>query len=75
MMAQRDLLVQRVRAYARWELMKKWLEKRVEHWDPAEEYCRYLLLFGGVDHAPEGSVRIGTPRSVVGSRFSEGPLP
>lgn len=51
MMAQRDLLVQRVRAYARWELMREWLEKRIEHWDPTEEYRRYLLLFVGDDRA------------------------
>uniref|UniRef100_A0A0D2ZSC6 Uncharacterized protein n=2 Tax=Brassica TaxID=3705 RepID=A0A0D2ZSC6_BRAOL len=38
MMARRDLLVHQVRASPRWELMKEWLEKRVEHWDPEEEY-------------------------------------
>ncbi|KAF3592587.1 hypothetical protein DY000_02021853 [Brassica cretica] len=38
MMARRDLLVHQVRASRRWELMKEWLEKRVEHWDPEEEY-------------------------------------
>ncbi|KAL0864682.1 hypothetical protein Bca101_043800 [Brassica carinata] len=34
MMAQRDLLIQRVRVFARWELMREWLEKRIDHWDP-----------------------------------------
>ncbi|KAG5393567.1 hypothetical protein IGI04_023530 [Brassica rapa subsp. trilocularis] len=38
MMARRDLLVQQLKASARWELMKEWLEKRVEHWNPEEEY-------------------------------------
>ncbi|KAF2551150.1 hypothetical protein F2Q68_00034274 [Brassica cretica] len=31
MMARQDLLVQQVRVSTRWELMKEWLEKRVEH--------------------------------------------
>ena len=31
MMARWDLLIQQVKASARWELMKEWLEKRVEH--------------------------------------------
>ncbi|KAF2561174.1 hypothetical protein F2Q70_00016940 [Brassica cretica] len=31
MMARRDLLVQQVKASARWELMKEWLERRVDH--------------------------------------------
>ena len=39
MLAHRDLLIQQVKASARWELRKEWLEKRVEHWDPEEEYC------------------------------------
>ncbi|CAN7042971.1 unnamed protein product, partial [Brassica rapa subsp. trilocularis] len=47
MMARQDLLVQQVRASARWELMKEWLENRVEHWDPKEEYLRHLFLSGG----------------------------
>ncbi|KAF2554072.1 hypothetical protein F2Q68_00034531 [Brassica cretica] len=34
MVARRDLLIQQVKASARWELMKEWLEKRVEHWNP-----------------------------------------
>ncbi|KAG2330196.1 hypothetical protein Bca52824_001376 [Brassica carinata] len=43
MAAQRDLLIQQVRALTRWELMKEWLEKRTEHWDPLEEYRQHLF--------------------------------
>lgn len=43
MAAQRDLLIQQVRASSRWELMKEWLERRTEHWDPSEEYRQYLF--------------------------------
>ncbi|KAF3608503.1 hypothetical protein DY000_02050147 [Brassica cretica] len=50
MMACRDLLIQQVRALARWELMKEWLEKRVDHWNPEEEYRRHLFLSGGFNH-------------------------
>ncbi|KAF3501843.1 hypothetical protein F2Q69_00042853 [Brassica cretica] len=50
MMACRDLLIQQVRASARWELMKEWLEKRVDHWKPEEEYRRHLFLSGGFNH-------------------------
>ena len=32
----RVLLIQQVRASARCELMREWLEKRVEHWDLEE---------------------------------------
>ncbi|KAH0893203.1 hypothetical protein HID58_055632 [Brassica napus] len=49
MVARQDLLIQQVRASPRWELMREWLEKRVEHWDPEEEYRRYLFLFGGIN--------------------------
>uniref|UniRef100_A0A0D3DKF6 Uncharacterized protein n=1 Tax=Brassica oleracea var. oleracea TaxID=109376 RepID=A0A0D3DKF6_BRAOL len=46
MMACRDLLIQQVRASARWELMREWLEKRVDHWNPEEKSivvtCSYL---------------------------------
>ena len=31
MTAHRDLLVQQVKASARWELMKEWLERLVDH--------------------------------------------
>ncbi|CDY13005.1 BnaC07g03040D [Brassica napus] len=30
-------------ASSRWELMKEWLERRTEHWDPSEEYRQYLF--------------------------------
>ncbi|KAF2538647.1 hypothetical protein F2Q68_00020663 [Brassica cretica] len=73
MMAHRDLLIQQVKASARWELMKEWLEKRVEHWDPEEEYRRHLLLSGGIDQQSGSFSRVSAPRSVVGSRFSEDP--
>ncbi|KAG2307160.1 hypothetical protein Bca52824_026908 [Brassica carinata] len=47
MAAQRDLLIQQVRASTRWELMKEWVEKRTEHWDPLEEYRQHLFWFAG----------------------------
>ncbi|KAL0802533.1 hypothetical protein Bca101_057709 [Brassica carinata] len=75
MVAKSDLLIQRVRAFARWELMREWLEKRIDHWNPVEEYRRYMFLFEGVSRHLGGSVRAHTLRSVVGSRFSEGALP
>ncbi|KAF3578965.1 hypothetical protein DY000_02031240 [Brassica cretica] len=43
---QRELAVQRTRVSARWELMKEWLEKKVGHWNPEEEYRQYLLVIG-----------------------------
>ncbi|KAG5397452.1 hypothetical protein IGI04_019266 [Brassica rapa subsp. trilocularis] len=67
MMACRDLLVQQVRASARWELMKEWLEKRVEHWDPEEEYRRHLFLSLGIDQQSGTFSPVATPRSVVRS--------
>ncbi|KAH0883905.1 hypothetical protein HID58_060001 [Brassica napus] len=67
MMARRDLLIQQVKASARWELMKEWLEKRVEHWDPEEEYCRHLFLSGGIDQQSGSFSWVATPRFVVGS--------
>ena len=73
MMARRDLLIQQVKAPARWEFMKEWLEKRVEHWDPEEEYHRRLFLYGGIDQQLGNFSWVATPRSVVGSRFSEEP--
>ncbi|KAL0650079.1 hypothetical protein Bca4012_092770 [Brassica carinata] len=73
MVAQRDLLVQQVKASARWELMREWLDKRVEHWNPEEEYLRHLLLSGGISHQSGSFSQAATPRSVVGSRFSEEP--
>ena len=50
MMARRDLLVQQVKALARWELMKEWLERRVDHWNPEDEYRRHMFLSGGLIH-------------------------
>uniref|UniRef100_A0A0D2ZQR4 Uncharacterized protein n=1 Tax=Brassica oleracea var. oleracea TaxID=109376 RepID=A0A0D2ZQR4_BRAOL len=73
MMACRNLLIQQVRALARWELMKEWLEKRVDHWNPEEEYHRHMFLSGGFNHRSENLSKAATPRSVIGSRFSEGP--
>ena len=73
MMARRDLQVQQVKASARWDLMKEWLEKRVEHWNPDEEYRRHLFLSGGINHQSGSFSQAATPRSVVGSRFSEEP--
>ena len=73
MMACRDLLIQQVRASAWWELMKEWLEKRVDHWNPEEEYRCHLFLYGGFNHRPESFSHAATSRSVIGSRFSKGP--
>ncbi|KAF3532094.1 hypothetical protein DY000_02039916 [Brassica cretica] len=73
MMARRDLLIQQVKALPRWELMKELLEKRVEHWDLEEDYHRHLFLSGGIDKQSGSFSRVATPRSVVGSRFSEEP--
>ncbi|KAF3584712.1 hypothetical protein F2Q69_00028781 [Brassica cretica] len=50
MMACQDLLIQQVRASARWELMKEWQEKCVDHWNPEEEYRRHLFLSRGFNH-------------------------
>ncbi|KAL0836280.1 hypothetical protein Bca101_088169 [Brassica carinata] len=66
MMACRDLLIQQVRASARWEIMKEWLEKRVDHWNPEEEYRRHLFLSGGFNHRSENLSQAATPRSVIG---------
>ena len=44
---QKELDVQRTRVSTRWELMKEWLQKSFDHWDPEEEYRRYLLVVGG----------------------------
>ena len=74
MVARRDLLIQKVRASVRWELMREWLEKRVEHWDPEEEYHQYLFRFGRINQQSGGFTKAATPKSVVGSRFSEEPF-
>ncbi|KAF3522815.1 hypothetical protein F2Q69_00048817 [Brassica cretica] len=73
MMACRDLLIRQVRALARWELMKELLEKRVDHWNPEEEYRRHLFLSGGFDHRSEDLSQAATLRFVIVARFSEGP--
>ncbi|KAF2570412.1 hypothetical protein F2Q70_00002722 [Brassica cretica] len=73
MMARRDLLVKQVKDSARWELMKEWLGRRVDHWNPEEEYRRHLFLAGGLNHQSGSFSQAATPRSVVGSRSSEGP--
>uniref|UniRef100_A0A0D3E9M8 Uncharacterized protein n=1 Tax=Brassica oleracea var. oleracea TaxID=109376 RepID=A0A0D3E9M8_BRAOL len=73
MMACWDLLIQQVRASARWEVMKEWLEKRIYHWNPEEEYRRHLFLSGGFNHRSESLSHPATQRSVIGSRFSERP--
>ncbi|KAF3556688.1 hypothetical protein F2Q69_00012840 [Brassica cretica] len=73
MVARWDLLVQQVKASARWDLMKELLEKRVEHWNPEEEYRRHLFLSGGISHQSGSFSQAATPRSVVGSQFSEEP--
>ncbi|KAL0815592.1 hypothetical protein Bca101_072036 [Brassica carinata] len=63
MMACRHLLIQQVRASARWELMKEWLEKRVGHWNPEEEYRHHhLFLSGGFNHRSEDLSQAATPR-------------
>ncbi|KAF2601589.1 hypothetical protein F2Q70_00025901 [Brassica cretica] len=66
MMARRDLVIQQVKASARWEIMKEWLEKRVEHWDPEEEYRRHLFLSGGINQQSESFSRVAASRSVMG---------
>ncbi|KAH0903353.1 hypothetical protein HID58_042856 [Brassica napus] len=73
MIPRRDLLIRQVKALVRWKLMKEWLEKLVEHWDPEEEYRRHLFLFGRIDQQLGSFSRVATSRSVVGSRFSEDP--
>ncbi|KAG2282920.1 hypothetical protein Bca52824_054140 [Brassica carinata] len=72
MAAQRELLIWQVRASARWELMKEWLEGRTEHWDPEEEYRRHMLCSEGLDHHFGGCPQVGS-RSAVESRVSAGP--
>lgn len=47
LMIQKELAIQRTRVSTRWELMKEWLEKNADHWNPEEEYYRYLLVAGG----------------------------
>ncbi|KAF2558052.1 hypothetical protein F2Q68_00016839 [Brassica cretica] len=68
----RDQSVLRARATARWELMKEWLEKKVDHWNPEEEYRIYLFWAEGVDQLmTRGPVQAATSGSAAGSRYSE----
>ena len=70
----RDQSVLRARATTRWELMKELLEKRVEHWNPEEEYRRYLFWAEGVDQLMGGEpIQAATPGSTAGSRYSGDP--
>ncbi|KAF2560965.1 hypothetical protein F2Q70_00017874 [Brassica cretica] len=71
----RDQSVLRARATARWELMKEWLEKKVDHWNPEEEYRRYLLWAEGVDQLMTGGpIPTATSGSAAGSRYSGDPF-
>ncbi|KAF3520326.1 hypothetical protein DY000_02060875 [Brassica cretica] len=64
----RDQSVLRARATARWELMKEWMEKKVDYWNPKEEYRRYLLWAEGVDQLMTGGpVQAATSGSAAGS--------
>ncbi|KAF3512891.1 hypothetical protein F2Q69_00006863 [Brassica cretica] len=70
----RDQSVLQAKATAIWELMKEWLEKRVEHWNPEEEYHRYLFWAEGVDQLMGGEpIQAATPGSAAGSRYSGDP--
>ncbi|KAF3545522.1 hypothetical protein DY000_02007601 [Brassica cretica] len=70
----RDQSVLRARATTRWKLMKELLEKRVEHWNPEEEYRRYLFWAEGVDQLMGGEpIQAATPGSAAGSRYSGDP--
>ncbi|KAF3594875.1 hypothetical protein HID58_073881 [Brassica napus] len=72
MAAQRDLLIQQVRASSRWELMTEWLERRTEHWDLSEEYRQYLFWPVEPTRLADASLRVG-PESAAESRVSAGP--
>ena len=72
MAAQRDLLIRQVRASARWELMKEWLEGKMEHWDPEEEYRQHLRWSEGLGRH-SGGVSPVSLRSVAESQVSAGP--
>ncbi|KAL0789844.1 hypothetical protein Bca101_006090 [Brassica carinata] len=69
MAAQRDLLIRQVTASARWELLKEWLEGRMEHWDPEEEYRHHLLWSEGLGRHSGGFSQVSL-RSVAESRVS-----
>lgn len=69
-----DQSVLRARATAKWELMKEWLEKKVDHWNPEEEYRRYLFWAEGVHQMMTGGpVEAATLGSAAGSRYSGDP--
>ncbi|KAF3527964.1 hypothetical protein DY000_02043283 [Brassica cretica] len=72
MAAQRDLLIRQVRASARWELTKEWLEGRREHWDPEGEYRQHPLWSEGLGRHSRGFLQVSS-RSVAESRVSAGP--
>ncbi|WZY99156.1 hypothetical protein YC2023_071485 [Brassica napus] len=72
MAAQGDLLIQQVRASSMWELMKEWLERRTEHWNPSEEYRQYLFWSVEPTRLADASLRVG-PESAAESRVSAGP--
>ncbi|KAF3545247.1 hypothetical protein DY000_02007693 [Brassica cretica] len=55
-----------VRASARWELMKEWLEGRTEHWDPEEEYRQHLLWSEGLGRRPGGVSPISPSSDDIG---------
>nr|VDC84454.1 unnamed protein product [Brassica rapa] len=61
-----------VRVSSRWELMKEWLERRMEHWDPSEEYSQYLFWSAEPTRLADPSLRVGH-ESAVESRVSAGP--
>ncbi|KAH0903297.1 hypothetical protein HID58_042800 [Brassica napus] len=67
-----DLLIRQVRASARWELMKEWLEGRTEHWDPEEEYRQHLLWSEGLGRRPGGffPISLRSVRGVSSLRWS-----
>ncbi|CDY29459.1 BnaC05g32110D [Brassica napus] len=47
-------------ASSRWELMKEWLERRTEHWDPSEDLADASLRVGP-ESAAESRVSAGLP--------------
>ncbi|KAF2579246.1 hypothetical protein F2Q68_00005097 [Brassica cretica] len=74
MVAQRDLLIWKVRASARWELMEEWLEGRTEHWD-REGKCRQLW-YEGLNHHSGGFFQVGLRKplsDLEGAGLSENP--
>lgn len=66
-MIHQELAIQQTRASAQWELMRERLEKNVDHWNPEEEYHRYLLVVGGGGYLGSFPLTI-SPSSVNGPR-------